>query len=77
MKNDVSKNFEESLKVENVKNEKIKKTIEKEKLLKKLEEDEEVLNMLSIDRLLVLKKYYEDTLAENEEKLRKLKKNNQ
>lgn len=47
--------------------------IERNKFLKEIDGNEEALNMLSIDRLKKLEKYYESVIAENEKKIKKLK----
>ena len=41
--------------------------------IEEIKGNEEVLNMLSIDRLKKLEKYYDSVIAENEKKIRKLK----
>lgn len=41
--------------------------------LKEIEGNEEKLNMLSIDRLKKLEKYYDNIIAENDKKIKKLK----
>ena len=47
--------------------------IDKKNFLEEIKGNEEVLNMLSIDRLKKLEKYYDSVIAENEKKIRKLK----
>ena len=49
------------------------KVVERKNLLKQFEGNEEALNMLSIDRLKKLEKYYADIIKQNEEKIKKLK----
>ena len=46
---------------------------DKKNFLEEIKGNEEVLNMLSIDRLKKLEKYYDSVIAENEKKIRKLK----
>lgn len=52
---------------------KINNVIEKKNFLKEIEGNEEKLNMLSIDRLQKLEKYYDSIIAENDKKIKKLK----
>lgn len=52
---------------------KINNVIEKKNFLKDIEGNEEKLNMLSIDRLQKLEKYYDNIIAENDKKIKKLK----
>ena len=47
--------------------------IDKKNFLEEIKGNEEVLNMLSIDRLKKLEKYYDSVIAENEKKIKKLK----
>ena len=47
--------------------------VKKESFLKEIEGNEEKLNMLSIDRLQKLEKYYDNIIAENDKKIKKLK----
>lgn len=47
--------------------------LEKNNFLKEIEGNEEALNMLSIDRLKKLEKYYDNIIEQNNEKIRKLK----
>lgn len=47
--------------------------IDKKNFLEEIKENEELLNMLSIDRLKKLEKYYDSVIAENDKKIRKLK----
>ena len=47
--------------------------IDKKNFLEEIKGNEEVLNMLSIDRLKRLEKYYDSVIAENEKKIKKLK----
>ena len=51
----------------------VNSVIEKKNFLEEIKGNEEVLNMLSIDRLKQLEKYYDSVIAENEKKIRKLK----
>ena len=52
---------------------KINNVIEKKNFLKEIEGNEEKLNMLSIDRLKKLEKYYDNVISENDKKIKKLK----
>lgn len=47
--------------------------IDKKNFLEEIKGNEEALNMLSIDRLKRLEKYYDSVIAENEKKIKKLK----
>lgn len=47
--------------------------VEKENFLKEIENNEEILKMLSVERLQKLEKYYDNKIKENEEKIKKLK----
>lgn len=47
--------------------------VEKNNFLKEIEGNEEALNMLSIDRLKKLEKYYDNIIEQNNEKIKKLK----
>ncbi|MBP3800753.1 MAG: hypothetical protein J6I85_01800 [Clostridia bacterium] len=49
------------------------KVVERKNLLKQFEGNEEALNMLSIDRLKKLEKYYADVIKQNDGKIKKLK----
>ena len=51
----------------------INNVIEKNNFLKEIEGNEEKLNMLSIDGLQKLEKYYDNIIAENDRKIKKLK----
>lgn len=51
----------------------INNIIEKKNFLQEIEGNEEKLNMLSIDRLQKLEKYYDNIIAENDKKIKKLK----
>ena len=44
-----------------------------ENFLEEIKGNEEALNMLSIDRLKKLEKYYDSVIEENEKKIKKLK----
>lgn len=52
---------------------KINNVIDKKNFLKEIEGNEEKLNMLSIDRLQKLEKYYDSIIDENDKKIKKLK----
>ncbi len=71
MYNKIEKNnFIDKVKVdENVAN----TVIERNKFLKQIEGNEAILNMLSIERLYKLEKYYDDIIEQNEQKIKKLK----
>ena len=47
--------------------------INKKNFLEQIKGNKEALNMLSIDRLKKLEKYYDSVIAENEKKIKKLK----
>ncbi len=51
----------------------INNVIEKKNFLQEIEGNEEKLNMLSIERLQKLEKYYDSIIAENDKKIKKLK----
>ena len=51
----------------------INNVVKKDKFLKEIEGNEEKLNMLSIDRLKKLEKYYDNVISENDKKIKKLK----
>lgn len=53
----------------------INNVVKKDNFLKEIEGNEEKLNMLSIDRLKKLEKYYDNVIAENDKKIKKLKAN--
>ena len=46
---------------------------ERNKFLKQIDGNEAILNMLSIERLYKLEKYYDDIIEQNEQKIKKLK----
>ena len=50
--------------------------IERNLFLKEIEGNKEKLEMLSIDRLKKLEKYYNNIIKKNNEKIKRLKKNN-
>lgn len=56
-----------------VDNKKINSVVKKYNFLEEIEGNEEKLNMLSIDRLKKLEKYYDNIIAENDSKIKKLK----
>lgn len=69
-KNEGQSDFFDNIKVDT----KVVKSInDKKNFLEEIKGNEEVLNMLSIDRLKKLEKYYDSVIAENEKKIRKLK----
>lgn len=47
--------------------------VEKTNFLKEIENNEQILNMLSVERLQKLEKYYDNKIKENEEKIKVLK----
>lgn len=51
----------------------VNSVIDKKNFLEEINGNEEALNMLSIDRLKKLEKYYDSVIAENEKKIKKLK----
>lgn len=51
----------------------VNSVINKKNFLEEIKGNEEALNMLSIDRLKKLEKYYDSVIAENEKKIKKLK----
>lgn len=51
----------------------VNSVIDKKNFLEEIKGNEEALNMLSIDRLKKLEKYYDSVIAENEKKIKKLK----
>lgn len=67
--------FKEQIKTE-VNISEITNEIKKEEFLKEIEKDEIVLYNLSLDRLKVLEKYYEDRVKKKRMVLENLKKNN-
>ena len=50
----------------------INSVIEKRKFLEKIDGNEKVLNLLSIDRLRIIEKYYDSIIEENDKKIKKL-----
>lgn len=69
-KNERQSDFIGNIKVET---KAVNSVIDKKNFLEEIKGNEEVLNMLSIDRLKKLEKYYDSVIAENEKKIRKLK----
>ena len=51
----------------------VNSVIDKKNFLEEIKGNEEVLNMLSIDRLKKLEKYYDSVIEENEKKITELK----
>ena len=51
----------------------VNSVIDKKNFLEEIKGNEEALNMLSIDRLKKLEKYYDSVIEENEKKIKKLK----
>lgn len=68
-------NFKENIKTE-VDFSEINNEIKKEEFLKKIEKDETILKKLSLDRLKLLEKFYEDRVNKKKAILAELKKNN-
>ena len=56
-----------------VEDKEINNVIKKDNFLREIEGNEEMLNILSIDRLKKLEKYYDNVIAENDKKIKKLK----
>lgn len=52
----------------------MKKLNEKEKFLNEIENREDILEMLSLDRLKLLDKYYDEDIRKKKEKIKELKK---
>lgn len=73
--NYIQNNFCNNLKV-NAKAKATNLVIERNLFLKEIEGNKEKLEMLSIDRLKKLEKYYNNIIEENDEKIKKLKKKN-
>lgn len=63
-------NFIDNIKV-NTKE--VNSVIDKKNFLEEIKGNEKTLNMLSIDKLKKLEKYYDSVIAENEKKIKKLK----
>ena len=68
-KNENQEKFIEALKIDS--NE-IDKLIEKNSFLREIDGNEEMLNMLSIDRLKKLEEYYDDIIAKNNVEIKRL-----
>ena len=73
--NSENANFNDNLKVD-IDNSKIYNSIEKEKFIKSIKEDDTILDKLSLDRFRILEKYYEKKVQEKEKFLKKLNENN-
>lgn len=69
-KQETQSNFIDNIKVDT---KAVNSVIEKKNFLEEIKGNEEALNMLSIDRLKKLEKYYDSVIAENEKKIKKLK----
>ena len=69
-KNENQSDFIDNIKVDT---KVVNSVTDKKNFLEEIKGNEEVLNMLSIDRLKKLEKYYDSVIAENEKKIRKLK----
>ena len=69
-KNNFQNNFIDDIKVNTTATNGV---IKRNKFLKEIDGNKEALNMLSIDRLKKLEKYYDGVIAENEKKIKKLK----
>ena len=69
-KNEKQSDFTDNIKVDT---KAVNSVIDKKNFLEKIKGNEELLNMLSIDRLKKLEKYYDSVIAENEKKIKKLK----
>ena len=69
-KNESQSDFIDNIKVDT---KVVNSVTDKKNFLEEIKGNEEVLNMLSMDRLKKLEKYYDSVIAENEKKIRKLK----
>lgn len=69
-KNERQSDFIDNIKVDT---KAVNSIIDKKNFLEAINGNEELLNILSIDRLKKLEKYYDSVIAENEKKIRKLK----
>ena len=69
-KQEIQSDFIDNIKVDT---KAVNSVIEKKNFLEEIKGNEEALNMLSIDRLKKLEKYYDSVIAENEKKIKKLK----
>ena len=61
--------------INEIRDEEIIKKSKKSEFLSGIDGNVEKLSLLSVERLRLLKKYYEDVIKENEEKIKKLKVN--
>ena len=61
--------------INEIRDEEIIKKSKKSEFLRGIDGNVEKLSLLSVERLRLLKKYYEDVIKENEEKIKKLKVN--
>ena len=62
--------FLDSIKVDS---QNIDKHLLQKRFIKEISKDRETLKLLSVDRLKIIEKYYENLIKEYEEKIRKLK----
>jgi len=69
-KQEIQSDFIDNIKVDT---KAVNSVIEKKNFLEEIKGNEEALNMLSIDRLKKLEKYYDSVIVENEKKIKKLK----
>lgn len=69
-KNESQSDFTDNIKVDT---KAVNSVIGKKNFLEEIKGNEEALNMLSIDRLRKLEKYYDSVIVENEKKIKKLK----
>ena len=69
-KQEIQSDFIDNIKVDT---KSVNSEVEKDDFLEKIKGNEEALNMLSIDRLRKLEKYYDSVIEEKEKKLKKLK----
>ena len=69
-KNESQSDFIDNIKIDT---KVVNSVTDKKNFLEEIKGNEEVLNMLSMDRLKKLEKYYDSVIAENEKKIRKLK----
>lgn len=51
----------------------VNKIVDRKKFLKRIEENDKILNMLTVERLRKLTKYYADIIKQNDEKIKKLR----
>ena len=69
-KQEIQSEFVDNIKVDT---KAVNSLIDQKNFLEEINGNEKALNMLSIDRLKKLEKYYDSVIAENEKKIKKLK----